>query len=450
MNGMTIGEMLRACRGEWQGNEETLTKAPSSIVTDSRQAGEGSLFLALRGERTDGHKYIPDVLQKGALAALCEERGAAGEPRIVVPDTLAAMQQIAAASRKRWNIPFIGVTGSVGKTTAKEMLAAALSGKYEVFKTPGSMNGQIGIPVSLIGLHGDYDVAVIEMGVSLFGEMTRLTNMVHPDMAVFTNIGDAHLEALGDRPGVLRAKSEILHGMGPNAVIFANGDDALLSRADFKRKTVLFGLGEKNCAVRAADVQQNGESLSCRILAAGRDFAVTVPAYGTYMIYSVLAAAAVSIELGLSDGEIARGLARYETVGRRSRVVKTGYCTLVDDCYNANPTSDCAAIDSLASLPGRRVCILGDMLEMGGNAPELHRSVGEYAAAHGVDLVITQGELAGYIAEGAGKAGVHYPDRTALLAALPELLHEGDVVLVKASHGAHFEEISEAVKRLTL
>ena len=448
MNGMTIGEMLRACRGEWQGNEETLTKAPSSIVTDSRQAGEGSLFLALRGEKTDGHKYIPDVLQKGALAVLCEERGAAGEPRIVVPDTLAAMQQIAAASRKRWDIPFIGVTGSVGKTTAKEMLAAALSGKYEVFKTPGSMNGQIGIPVSLIGLHGEYDVAVIEMGVSLFGEMTRLTNMVHPDMAVFTNIGDAHLEALGDRPGILRAKSEILQGMGPDAVIFANGDDAFLSAADFGRKTVLFGLGE-NCAVRAADIQHFGESLSCSILAGERSFPVTVPAYGTYMIYSVLAAAAVSLELGLSDAEIARGLARYETVGRRSRVVKTGYCTLVDDCYNANPTSDRAAIDSLASLSGRHVCILGDMLEMGGNAPELHRSVGEYAAAHGVDLVITQGELAKYIAEGAGTAGVHFADRASLLAALPELLHEGDVVLVKASHGAHFEEISEAVKQLS-
>lgn len=211
----------------------------SALVHRDRQpaGGEGSLFLALRGEKTDGHKYIPDVLQKGALAVLCEERGAAGEePRIVVPDTLAAMQQIAAASRKRWDIPFVGVTGSVGKTTAKEMLAAALSGKYEVFKTPGSMNGQIGIPVSLIGLHGEYDVAVIEMGVSLFGEMTRLTNMVHPDMAVFTNIGDAHLEALGDRPGILRAKSEILQGMGPDAVIFANGDDALLSAADFGRK----------------------------------------------------------------------------------------------------------------------------------------------------------------------------------------------------------------------
>ena len=166
------------------------------------------------------------------------------------------------------------------------------------------------------------------------------------------------------------------------------------------------------------------------------------------MIYSVLAAAAVALELGLSDDEIVRGLARYETVGRRSRVERTAFCTLVDDCYNANPTSDCAAIDSLASLPGRHVCILGDMLEMGENAPALHRSVGEYAAAHGVDLLITQGELAEKIAAGAGEKGIHFPDRSGLLRALPTLLQRGDVVLVKASHGAHFEEVSEAVKML--
>ena len=448
MNGMTIGEMLRACRGQWQGGDAPLSESPTAVVTDSRQASEGCLFLALRGERTDGHRYIPDVLQKGALAVLCEERGEPGEPRIVVPDTLTAMQQIAAESRKRWNIPFIGVTGSVGKTTAKEMLAAALSGKLSVFKTPGSMNGQIGIPVSLIGLHGEYDAAVIEMGVSLFGEMTRLTNRVHPDMAVFTNIGDAHLEALGDRPGILRAKSEILQGMKEDAVIFANGDDALLSTADFGRKTVLFGMGE-SCDVRAADVRQNGESLSCRIVCGSRSFPVVVPAYGTYMIYSVLAAAAVCMELGLSDAEIARGLAGYQTVGRRSRIVQTGRYTLVDDCYNANPTSSRAAIDSLATLPGRRVCILGDMLEMGENAPALHRTVGEYAAENGAALVITQGELAKFTAEGAGDKGVHFASRAELLKALPGLLRPGDAVLVKASHGAHFEEISDFIQTLS-
>lgn len=447
MNGMTIGEMLRACRGQWQGSEDVLAKTPSSIDTDSRQVSEGSLFLALRGEKTDGHKYIPDALEKGATAVLCEERGAAGEPRMVVSNTLDAMHSIAAASRARWSIPFIGITGSVGKTTAKEMVAAALSGKYAVFKTPGSMNGQIGIPVSLLGMHGDYDVAVIEMGVSIFGEMTRLTNMVHPDMAVFMNIGDAHLEALGDRHGILRAKSEMLLGMKEDAVIFANGDDVLLSQADFGRKTVRFGLGE-DCAVRAADVRQDSEVLSCRIIAGDRDLRVTVPAYGNYMIYSVLAAAAVSLEMGLSDEEIARGLAAYQTIGRRSRVERTARCTLVDDCYNANPTSNCAAIDSLSSLDGRHVCVLGDMLEMGENAAALHRAVGEYAVSHGVDLLLTQGDLAGYIAEGAGEKGMHFPDRTSLLRALPDMIRPGDTVLVKASHGAHFEDISEAIKQL--
>ena len=445
MKTMTVSRAAAICGGRLtQYSDAPIGRA----IIDSRQVQPGDMFVAYRGENVDGHRFIAKALEAGAACCLAEylPEGVSG-PVILVDDVQAALEKICAGYRRGLSIPVIGITGSVGKTTAKEMLAAALSGKYAVFKTPGSMNGQIGIPVSLLGLRGEYDVAVIEMGVSLFGEMTRLTNMVHPDMAVFMNIGDAHLEALGDRPGILRAKSEMLLGMKDDAVAFANGDDALLSHADFRRKTVLFGLGEK-CAVRAADIRQNGESLSCRIIAGERDFPVTVPAYGNYMIYSVLAAAAVSLELGLSDAEIARGLALYQTVGRRSRVERTAYCTLVDDCYNANPTSDCAAIDSLASLGGRRVCVLGDMLEMGENAPALHRTVGEYAVTHGVELVITQGDLAGYIAEGAGEEGMHFPDRAALLHALPELIRPGDTVLVKASHGAHFEEVSEAIKSL--
>lgn len=445
MKELTLRKIAEACHGTVAPEAETVTV--TGVQSDSRRVRPGDLFVAIKGEKADGHDFVAMAASLGAKAALVARPVEAPIPTILVADTIRAYGDLAAAYREHAGITVIGITGSVGKTTAKEMLAAALSGKYAVFKTPGSMNGQIGIPVSLLGLRGEYDVAVIEMGVSLFGEMTRLTNMVHPDMAVFMNIGDAHLEALGDRPGILRAKSEMLLGMKDDAVAFANGDDALLSHADFRRKTVLFGLGEK-CAVRAADIRQNGESLSCRIIAGERDFPVTVPAYGNYMIYSVLAAAAVSLELGLSNAEIARGLALYQTVGRRSRVERTAYCTLVDDCYNANPTSDCAAIDSLASLGGRRVCVLGDMLEMGENAPALHRTVGEYAVTHGVELVITQGDLAGYIAEGAGEKGMHFPDRAALLHALPELIRPGDTVLVKASHGAHFEEVSEAIKCL--
>ena len=445
MKELTLKQIADWCGGTVAPEYETVPV--TGVESDSRKVEVGDLFVALRGERVDGHDFIPSAKTLGASAALVS-RPSEELPCVVVESPLRAYGEIAKHYREMTGVKVVGITGSVGKTTTKEMIASVVSQRYRTLKTAENFNNDIGTPLTLLGLDDTYEAAVIETGMDHFGEIRYLGEMVRPHIAVITNIGDAHLEALGDRPGILRAKSEILQGMGPDAVIFANGDDALLSAADFGRKTVLFGLGE-NCAVRAADVRHCGESLSCCILAGERSFPVTVPAYGTYMIYSVLAAAAVSLELGLSDAEIARGLARYETVGRRSRVVKTGYCTLVDDCYNANPTSDRAAIDSLASLSGRHVCILGDMLEMGGNAPELHRSVGEYAAAHGVDLVITQGELAKYIAEGAGTAGVHYADRASLLAALPELLHEGDVVLVKASHGAHFEEISEAVKQLS-
>ena len=445
---MTLNDMILACGGRWQGNEALLDKTPVNIVTDSRQAGEGSLFLALKGERTDGHKYIPDVLSKGALAVLCQELGADGEPRIVVPEVLPAMRQIARANRERCAFPFIGVTGSVGKTTAKEMIAACLSAARRTFKTPGSLNGQIGMPATLMALEPVYDAAVIEMGISLFGEMTRLTEVVEPDMAVFTNIGDAHLEALHSREGVLKAKSEILLGMRGDAVVFANGDDELLKAADFGRRTVLFGLGE-NCRVRAEDVRtEDGAELLCRIVSGERSFPVRVPAYGDYMVYAVLAAAAVGMELGLTDDDIARGLLSYKTVGHRSRVVRTPYCTLIDDCYNANPTSNRAAIDSMMRLQGRKVCVLGDMREMGENSHALHREIGRYAAEKGVELLLTQGDEAAFFAEGAGDISRHFPDRASLLAALPELIRPGDVVLVKASHGPRFEDVAEMIENL--
>ena len=450
MIGLTICELCAACGGEWQGAEDLLDKTPSDIVTDSRQASKGSLFLALRGEKTDGHRYIPDVLQQGALAVLAEEGGAPGEPRILVPNVMDAMRKAARMNRSRFSIPFIGVTGSVGKTTAKEMLASALSGRLRTFKTPGSMNGQIGIPVALTGMEDRYDAAVIEMGISLHGEMRRLTEIVHPDMAVFTNIGDAHLEAFHDRPGILKEKSELLLGMPSEGVIFYNGDDELLRAANFGgRRKVCFGLGEK-CDVRAENVRyEDGTTLCCTVIAPGRRFPIRVDAYGSYMIYSVLSAAAVAIELGLSDAEIAEGMSHYETIGHRSRVLNLGWCTLVDDCYNANPTSNRAAIDSIMTLgEGRKVCILGDMRELGENSRELHRALGEYAVSHGVESILTQGDEAACIAEAAGETAVHFSDKASLIASLSEYLKKGDIVLVKASHGPGFDEVVRAIEKL--
>jgi len=444
---LSLGELPRACGGTWQGNLELLREHVSGIVTDSRQVEEGSLFIAFRGEKVDGHRFIPDVLSHGAMAVLCEEPGKPGEPRIIVPHVMDALRQIALYNRSRLRFPFVGITGSVGKTTAKEMTAAVLSARFRTFKTPGSMNGQIGVPIAFMSMSSDYEAAVIEMGVSQFGEMTRLTEIVQPDYAVFTNIGDAHLEFLHDRAGVLRAKSEILKGMKNDAVVFANGDDALLRTADFQRKTVLFGLGE-NCQVRATDIRYEPTKISCQIVAGERSFPVTVPGYGGYMIYSVLSAAAVGMEMGLSDEEIARGLLSFSNVGHRSRIVQTPLCTLIDDCYNANPTSNDAAIDSMKNLPGRKVCILGDMREMGETSAQLHRELGLYAVAHGVDLVLTEGDEARYISEAAGEKGIHFPSREALLSALPGLIQKDDVVLVKASRGAHFENVVDVIEKM--
>ncbi len=449
MIGMTLAELTDACGGIWTGDPALLTRRPEDIVTDSRSARPGSLFVAFRGERTDGHRFIPDVLARGALAVLCEEPGTPGEPRLVVPEVFAALRRGAERSRGRFSMPVIGVTGSVGKTTAKEMLAAVLARRFRTFKTPGSMNGQVGIPVAFLSLEPVYDAAVIEMGISLPGEMARIARIVRPDMGVFMNIADAHLEALHDHAGILREKCDMLAFSPPGTVVFCNGDDELLRRHDFGRPAVRFGLGP-GCDVRAENLgsADGGAAQRCEIVADGRRIAAYIPAYGGYMVYAALAAAAVGLHMGLTDEEIAAGMAAYRTVGHRSRVVHTSLCTLIDDCYNANPASNRAAVDSMMALPGRKVCVLGDMREMGENSQELHRELGAFLAARGVDAVYTQGDEAAYIAEGAGeRIARHFPDKAALLAALAAELRSGDVVLVKASHGAHFEDIAEAIEK---
>lgn len=446
---MTLREILNACQGRWTGEPGLLDRTPLSIVTDSRAAGPGSLFVALKGERTDGHRYIPEVLSRGALGVLCQEEGPAGEPRLVAPSVMDALRRAAAWNRDRFSIPFVGITGSVGKTTAKEMTAAVLSAHGPTFKTPGSMNGQLGIPIALMGMKPGYDAAVMEMGISLPGEMERLAGIVRPDMAVFMNIGDSHLQALGDRPGILREKAKILAHSVPDAPVICNGDDPLLNGWGFGRPVIRFGLGG-HCDVRGTDLApvDGGMAQRCTICHPGGRFSAYIPAYGVYMIYAVLAAAAVGLALGLTEEEIVRGVAAYRTVGHRSRIVRTGYCTLIDDCYNANPTSNRAAIDSMADLPGRKVCILGDMREMGPQSHRLHWEIGRYAAEHGVQALYTQGEDAAYMAQAAGDIARHFPDKAALIAALPELIRPGDLVLVKASHGPAFDEVAAAVEAL--
>ena len=446
MKPFTLREALGAVGGRYVGDPHALDSAITMVTSDSRAAGPGALFIALKGSRVDGHSFMADCIHKGAVACLCEREPEAGEcPAVVVDSTFRATGALAAWHRARFDIPVIGVTGSVGKTTTKEMIAAALSGRFNTHKTQKNLNNELGVPWTLLQLDAAHEVSVVEMGISDFGEMRRLTAMVRPDIAVFSVIGDTHLEFLHDREGVLRAKGEIFEGMDQNGLAVLNGDDPLLRAChpDMRRRT--YGLSA-GCDIRGENVKNLGEAgMAFTVCSEQETFDVLIPAFGSHLVPAALAAAAVCLELGMRGEEIARGIARYETVGNRARLIHAGALTVVSDCYNANPNSCRAALDSLMLLDGdRRICILGDMLELGPRAGALHREVGEYAAKAGADLVVACGPLSKQIAEGALAAGgkaVYYEDREALLAELDKVVRPGDCVLVKASHSMAFEAI---------
>lgn len=419
----------------------------TAVTTDSRTVLPGCLFAAIPGARMDGHDFMGQAAEKGAACVLCERFTDVPVPQILVTDAPAALRALAAWYRRQFDIPFVGVTGSVGKTTAKEMIASVLAQRFETLKTEKNFNNELGVPLTLFRLREGHLAAVVEMGISGFGEMRRLTQMVRPDIGVYTVIGDAHLEFLGDRAGVLRAKGEMVEGMGPESVIIANGDDALLKEHDFGRRTVLFGQGG-NAAVRAEDVRADGLSgMRCVICAGDRRIPVRIPAFGAHMVSAALMGAAVGLELGMTDREIARGVEAYETLGSRGRVIGTGCVTVLDDCYNANPTSVRSALESLTCLPGRKVAILGDMRELGATGPALHRETGALAAEI-CDAVVACGAEAEQIAVGAGPEAVWFPTREELLEALPDLVRKGDAVLVKASRAMGFEAVTEALLAL--
>ena len=442
MRDMTIFSAARAAGGRVAGCGQD---APlSGGVIDSREAGPGLMFCALPGERADGHDYMCSAFEKGAACclALRVPEGVDG-PVILVDDVAAAMARIACACRERLDIPVVGITGSSGKTTAKEMCAAVLSQKYNTLKTEKNFNNELGVPLTLFRIGPEHGAAVVELGINHFGEMSRLGAMAKPDIAVYTLIGRSHLEALGDLDGVLRAKGELVEHMPPDGLLIVNGDDEKLAAWRPARRKLTFGLGE-GCDVRGVGFAPRGaEGSALTVLAGERRIELFLPAYGRHLAYAALAAAAVGIELGLSDGQIAAGAADYAPVGRRARIIETPSLTVIDDCYNANPDSVKMAIASAGALGGRLVCILGDMLELGEQSEQMHREVGEAARAAGA-LLLTAGERS------AAMGGEHFASKAELISALPRLLKRGDRVLVKASHSMAFEEISDALRALSL
>ena len=448
MRGMTISRAAAVCGGRLCG-EGDFGAELGSVVIDSRAVSAGDFFVAYKGERVDGHDYISAAFDRGAVCCLAR-RVPEGETRpvILVPDVQAALEQICAEYRRDLRLPVIGITGSVGKTSAKEMISAVLSQRLNVLKTDKNLNNQIGVPMTISRIRPEHQAAVVEMGISGFGEMSVLAKIARPDMAVFTLIGHAHLEFLHDLDGVLRAKTEMLDFMADDAPVLINGDDEKLRGLQCRQKKISFGLGE-NCDIRAENIRlgESGETF-CDIVYGERRIPVEIRAYGRHMIYAALEGAAVGLLMGLSDGEIVKGVASFETVGRRAAVCDTGFITLIDDSYNANPDSVKCGIDSLMKMPGRHVCILGDMLELGECSGEMHFDVGRYAGEKGAELVLTSGPLSRETCRGAGERGRHFATREELIAALPGLIQKGDRVLVKASLGSRFDQISEALKEL--
>lgn len=448
MRGMTISRAAAVCGGRLCG-EGDFGAELGSVVIDSRAVSAGDFFVAYKGERVDGHDYISAAFDRGAVCCLAQ-RVPEGETRpvILVPDVQAALEQICAEYRRDLRLPVIGITGSVGKTSAKEMISAVLSQRLNVLKTDKNLNNQIGVPMTISRIRPEHQAAVVEMGISGFGEMNVLARIARPDMAVFTLIGHAHLEFLHDLDGVLRAKTEMLDFMADDAPVLINGDDEKLCGLQCRQKKISFGLGE-NCDIRAENIRlgESGETF-CDIVYGERRIPVEIRAYGRHMIYAALEGAAVGLLMGLSNGEIVKGVASFETVGRRAAVCDTGFVTLIDDSYNANPDSVKCGIDSLMKMPGRHVCILGDMLELGEGSGEMHFDVGRYAGEKGAELVLTSGPLSKETCRGAGERGRHFATREELIAALPGLIQKGDRVLVKASLGSRFDQISEALKEL--
>jgi len=453
MKPMTLEQIARAADGVYVGQEAARGTCITGVVSDSRAVQPGNLFLCIPGARADGHDFAPAAYAAGAACCLAERplENAAG-PYILVRSVLEAVQGVAAFYRSLFTIPVIGIIGSVGKTTAKEMTAAVLTEKYATLKTEANLNNELGVPLTLLRLREAHEAAVVEMGISDFGEMTRLARMVRPDLVVMTAIGHCHLETLGDLDGVLRAKSEVFAFMRPDALAVVNGDDEKLAGLEPGVRKLTYGFGAGN-PYRAEDVADRGtEGISCRICTPGSSFPAHIPGFGRHLVLAALAAAAVGRELGVTDVQIAAGLGRYAAVGGRANVIETGRLRVINDCYNANPNSMSASLRSLAGLAGRRVAVLGDMKELGQASAELHRGIGRLAAELEIDLLLITGPEAEAICAGAREAGmqnaVYFPDKAALEAALPGLLADGDSVLVKASHGMHFETIVDVLRGL--
>ena len=423
----------------------------TGVTTDSRAVQPGQLFIPLVGERFDGHAYIAKALEGGAAGCLTArepETLLPGKLYIQVADTRLALKALASWYRDKFDLPVVQVTGSAGKTTTKEMIASVLSQRYNTLRTEGNFNNDIGAPLTLLRLMPEHQAAVIETGMNHFGEIRYLGEMVRPDIAVITNVGDAHIENLGNtRQGILRAKCEIFENLTPEGVAVLNGDDELLNTVTLPQTILRCGVSD-GCGVRVTDIDDRGlEGVACTVTIEGEHYRLTTSAPGRYMIYPMAMAAAIGRRLGLTGEEIATGVAAYITVGSRMHLIRLpGERLVIDDCYNANPQSMAEGLRMLAASPAQhRVAVLGDMGELGQLTAQAHRDMGALTRRLGLTAVAV-GEKMHALTETDPQAQWFATVEEAM-PAIRQLFTPGTAALVKASHAMHFERIVKELEK---
>ena len=451
MKNMSLQKIAAACGGTYCGSADLSEREVSSVVIDSRKAEKDSLFVAIKGARVDGHSFIPQVMKKGALCAVSEQDlGDVPYPYIKVGSCEQALKDIAEHYRRSLDIRVVGISGSVGKTSTKEMIASVLGQKFNVLKTEGNFNNEIGLPLTVFNIREEHEIAVLEMGISHFGEMTRLAKIARPDICVITNIGVAHIESLGSRGGILKAKTEMFQYMNPEGTIILNGDDDKLRGfvPENGVSPVYFGL-DPSCPYHAEKTENKGlRGTDAEFVTPYSRFHAHISIPGGHMVYNALAGIAVGTALGMTPDEMARGIEALVPIAGRNNLIETERWSIIDDCYNANPASMKSSLDVLACADTRTVAILGDMFELGASEKEMHYEVGAYAAEKGISVLICIGGLSAETARGARESAdgaameiLHYSTKEDFFKEMNDVLKKDDTILVKASHGMEFTEI---------
>ena len=466
MKNMTLNEIAKAVGGTLHGDNIPADEV-AGVVIDNRLIKPGFVFIAIKGARVNGHTFVNGVYEVGALGAIVEEEGDYTGPFIMVNSTEQALRDLAAYYRRQLDIPIVGVIGSVGKTTTKEMTASVLSTEYNVLKTKGNLNNDVGLPLTILSIKEEHTAAVIEMGISDFGEMCILGSIAKPDVVVYTMIGECHLENLHNRDGVLKAKTEVFDYLNGNATVIINkADDKLASitTEDLPEYTKLISysgqiVSDKTDtnfanyqAVEAEDLGLEGTRIRYAGDATGE---VTVPLPGEHNVSNAMSAIAVGHTLGVSCENIAKGIASAATIAGRSNFIEVGGVTIIDDCYNANPMSMRAGLGILGRTKGRKIAVLGDMGELGADESELHRNLYKNVIDNQIDMLFTAGELSKSIVDAINSQNVDIVAKSftgdnakdELLSELKPLLKKGDTILVKASHFMDFPYIVDQLKQ---